>query len=583
MYTSFCTSFSVWDKPQGSQIQPSIILSFIEQWLNGHSKLRQGRKPLTLSELPFHLGEIDKDGFSLTYAPSLFDKSQCTGITFLHKGEHPGERWKVYVLIAAQKGKTVFSLLIDHTQGTTASQRTPVMPPRFLSELQRNFALGDYYLHHGPKARFPTVKTALLNLKNANREVPILLICYPNSGRAGNTKQIEHPANQGLIRRIRSYLSNRFIKNSAFEANDKLGSAIPKHLSYYLDVHRLQQDFSFSARIFLVREEDRDELNKKLPKRFAMRPGQWRLFLPGVSIRNCKESDVVSVSPKPNFEPFIHHLKEKIKQHYIAGLSNKHWFSQTEYSRHQHDELQGLRCELEKARQEVATWQTLAAGEEETADCRARESDELRTIVNNLQCIVSQRLDYNSKKQHYTIPTRLGGKPLFCTSDFEYSPEEPPEEDRVNSATEALNLAIDRFGVKGLAASKQAFRMAKKCKFKDSQLIYEMLEFLATTYISVRRSNPGMPLEDYFNSQESAFKHAKGVVKSTLSYDDRYYLSDKQFLPDNLSKVAADEHLTKGTAWSERDCLRIYWWFDSNNNRVVINAIGPHLKNRSSK
>lgn len=111
---------------------------------------------------------------------------------------------------------------------------------------------------------------------------------------------------------------------------------------------------------------------------------------------------------------------------------------------------------------------------------------------------------------------------------------------------------------------------AESSRFEDSDLIYEALCLLAFEY---RDMCMGASREAFVGRLEAlGLDESRSVSDYTVS---REYHVDYKGAPALLER-----HLKRGVARDERQCLRIYFFYDRRDQVVVVGHLPGHLTTR---
>lgn len=125
--------------------------------------------------------------------------------------------------------------------------------------------------------------------------------------------------------------------------------------------------------------------------------------------------------------------------------------------------------------------------------------------------------------------------------------------------------------------SKRAERSLKKALYEDKRLVWEAVKLLGTEYWKMRM---GLIERAEFESK-CAELHLE--ESATISDNRAGEKDDIYFLSDDTGRIRKlERHLKKGSDRDERNCLRIYFYWDDEKNLVVIGSLPGHLETRES-
>jgi len=133
-----------------------------------------------------------------------------------------------------------------------------------------------------------------------------------------------------------------------------------------------------------------------------------------------------------------------------------------------------------------------------------------------------------------------------------------------------------------LTLHPRALRTLKKGTYGDPGTVAKALELLAYEYRSMRIADP--------NESESArkafhnkltqlqFNLARSISKTEVGdFESEYYV---EYVIGQKPRQLLEWHLSKGTGRDERTCLRIYFFYDEDEELVVVGSLPGHLTNR---
>jgi hypothetical protein len=130
----------------------------------------------------------------------------------------------------------------------------------------------------------------------------------------------------------------------------------------------------------------------------------------------------------------------------------------------------------------------------------------------------------------------------------------------------------------------RAERGASKSQFEDVTLIYQAIDVLGAQYHAMRTTTveeaEARRSACTRRLQELGLELAPSISASRAGEEGDEY---KILYPvGGDKKCLMDLHLKKGSDRDERHCLRIYFFWDENTNKVVIGWLPSHLDTRAS-
>ncbi len=124
----------------------------------------------------------------------------------------------------------------------------------------------------------------------------------------------------------------------------------------------------------------------------------------------------------------------------------------------------------------------------------------------------------------------------------------------------------------------RAYRGLNKSQFEDTELIYKALLLLRNHYVPTRRLG-GVEQRNVFQEAcgELGLEEAESISPSRAGEEnDTYYVNYRG------KRVLLDRHLKKGDARDSRYCFRLYFFWDQEDERVVVGWLPSHLPIRST-
>ena len=122
----------------------------------------------------------------------------------------------------------------------------------------------------------------------------------------------------------------------------------------------------------------------------------------------------------------------------------------------------------------------------------------------------------------------------------------------------------------------RAWNTLKKAEYQDPQLVWQAVELLATYYPKMRKAL--ITREEFIHRcRELGLDYRRSSTDVTAGMQGKKYFTDY-----NGSQRKLEFHLTKGSAKEPRKCLRIYFFWDEDNELVVIGHLPDHLNNSRS-
>ena len=137
---------------------------------------------------------------------------------------------------------------------------------------------------------------------------------------------------------------------------------------------------------------------------------------------------------------------------------------------------------------------------------------------------------------------------------------------------------IDQYYADKLLLHPRAKRSLKNACYEDVPLVYKCLSLLATSYYDYRM---GLITYDDFRTAykniDSGLEESGAITDIAAGMEGETY-----FVQYKGQKHKLDRHLTKGNDKDKRYCLRIYFFWDSQEQLVVIGDLPHHLDTRAT-
>jgi hypothetical protein len=121
-----------------------------------------------------------------------------------------------------------------------------------------------------------------------------------------------------------------------------------------------------------------------------------------------------------------------------------------------------------------------------------------------------------------------------------------------------------------LIVLNRAARAARKSPFNEPELLYKCLERLARDYVDARRL--GKPVDSLFENLGVHLERT-GDPARLSQWKEEY------FVPHRTRNEFLEWHLKRGSDKNEANTLRIYFFYDEDDQQVIIGHLPGHLTN----
>jgi hypothetical protein len=116
----------------------------------------------------------------------------------------------------------------------------------------------------------------------------------------------------------------------------------------------------------------------------------------------------------------------------------------------------------------------------------------------------------------------------------------------------------------------RAARAAKKSPFSDPDLVYRCVDRLARGYVDARRD--GRPVDALFDDLGVSLERT-GDPNRLSQWKEKY------FVPHRGVSRFLELHLKKGSDHNEVNTMRIYFFYDEDDEQVIVGHLPGHLTN----
>ena len=146
-----------------------------------------------------------------------------------------------------------------------------------------------------------------------------------------------------------------------------------------------------------------------------------------------------------------------------------------------------------------------------------------------------------------------------------------------NCTYEKLPEWITTYFSDKIVLSKRAERSLKNARFEDVRLVFEAVKLLGTEYCKMKAGL--IERADFESKCSELYLQETATISDNRAgeKDDTYYLKD-----ENGRRRKLERHLKKGSDREEKYCLRIYFYWDDDSNKVVIGDLPGHLETRAT-
>jgi hypothetical protein len=150
----------------------------------------------------------------------------------------------------------------------------------------------------------------------------------------------------------------------------------------------------------------------------------------------------------------------------------------------------------------------------------------------------------------------------------------PPTSKRPNNYQE-IPLWIQSEFAGRLQLCGKALRGLREAKYEDIELVCDLIELLATSYVNSKRG-----AESAWHRFEDEITRWGVEFSKSISGSRAGEQGDEYFITHRNRKRFLEWHLKKGNSRDPRRDLRIYFFWDEEDEEVVLGYLTGHLDNR---
>lgn len=210
---------------------------------------------------------------------------------------------------------------------------------------------------------------------------------------------------------------------------------------------------------------------------------------------------------------------------------------------------------------------------EEEVTALSRSKGQLEQQVSSLDSQLHAALEDADKYKGESAYWR--GEYLKVQKAHAEDPQPQPEAEPLESVSAALERAEqtyqERLAIRLNSASD------KDSPFQDAPSLYKALVFLATKYVDAKQGTRPCPDLDAECRKMSGFQYKSGQSAVTVGRNRSDYETTWKG-----EKIPVEEHLSRGTDRDPRHTIRVGFYFDRKDGRVVIGYVGQHQTTRQS-
>lgn len=143
---------------------------------------------------------------------------------------------------------------------------------------------------------------------------------------------------------------------------------------------------------------------------------------------------------------------------------------------------------------------------------------------------------------------------------------------------EDLKDWADKHLAGSVVLANRALRGAKKSDYEEPALVYRALLLLRDHYVPMRRDGGDELAKAYAEALASHGLEEAGSITATRRGEQ----GDEYIVQHNGTKRELDRHLKKGNSRNSRHCFRLYFFWDDEDEQVVVGWLTSHLDTRQT-
>lgn len=366
---------------------------------------------------------------------------------------------------------------------------------------------------------------------------------------------------------------------------------------FVLDAEKMARELQGYAYVVKIPKIVSFELTSKIGKTWSVFNGATRTYMPGLDIK----TDLPNAHPLALIDTVIHHrykelMDEDAFEEFIIDKTRA-------YSGNKRVDWNGLlfvpdartkALEIERQKLVSQIMSEVKGSNEEKRlledmieKFRKASEEEKDSYERRIDELESQAEDYNNES-------------MRATRDMDYYKEEAYKQKLVilmlRSQLEAkrdgksidgdLIIPADYDGLKNwvetnlngrLSLHPRSHRGIDDAVYENPELVYRALLLLANEYRDLRMGIDGSRQKFIDELLKMGLEDRPSIAReSANAFGDTYFIrwpigtERKQFL---------DKHIVKGTSRDEKRCFRIYYFWDEENQEVIVGWLPSHLEN----
>ena len=448
----------------------------------------------------------------------------------------PGRMWIVDTQLHKSENEYIFSVRVSVTSLQSCTEDVPFSCPQFVQLIIEHVGISDIInISNQPHLLLSKkdVDDFLLLLENSKRQLPAIILtpCYQSDASVSD--------------------------------------------GYMMDATQMAKTLSGVAHVFIISAEANEYLTESVGQQWSAFNGAVRTYYPNLSFA---ESD-------PYRHPLVTQQRIRLRNAIGSDVSNYCMSEIVEYiqtftlARHILWEDQGIKFYLKSYQEYLQQQYSGKQGSDELIASYKAQIDQLQKQCDeNIALADSYAKDYeicaDENNQQQQLIRNLKAQIAILRDSLKNSSEEYADEQIPEDGT-YLDIGdwINRYYPDKLFLHARAARSLKSAIYSDPVLVYKCLKLLATSYYDYC-----IGLKTYEAFLEDCKHVDSGLEESGAITDTAAGMyGDTYFVIYQGKKRKLDRHLGKGSNKDRRYCLRIYYFWDEENQTIVIGDMPHHL------
>lgn len=489
-------------------------------------------------QMPYYKKSLDdkRDGneIGIIYEPE--------NSRFIFRGVHPdayvpGRIWTTDAQVSKNNNRYLFAVRLSVTSLQSCTEDVPFSCPQFVQYIIETIGISDVIRISGKPHLLSSqedIKFFANYLENPERQMPVILLTQCHC--------IDDAVCNG----------------------------------YMIDAEQMAKDLRGVAHVFCINSEANDYLTEYIGKQWSAYNGAIRTYYPSLSF---EESDLYQhplltpqnirirrIKDDGELDAWVNDIEEYVQSYavkrrtswgengidfYLSAHQNK-LREQRIANVQSQDELIALYEEqIEQMQKQSEEYLFLADSYAKDYEACSAEVDQQRQLIGRLK---AQIANFRSMFQ-----STVGN------SDGQTVP--------VDGSYSEMADWVERYYPDKLQLHARAIRSLKSACYEDTELVYKCLKLLATSYYDYRT---GLITNDEFMKackEVDSGLDERGAITDVAAGME----GDTYFVQYRGKKRKLDRHLTKGNSKDRRRCLRIYYFWDEQDQVIVIGDLPYHL------